>query len=265
MSLRRRVVLIRLGAVAAAAAGPAHALQRRSLDDPLRVAVDDALADSGLAAALQRAFARDTGVALQLLRGPATSVLQALERGEHDVAITNTPAAEEALEKQGLIHDRHAVGRSDFVLVGPTPLAKPLAAPHDLALAAARLAQAQAPFLTRHDGGGTHLMELAMWTAARVAPAAPWYRQSEAGVSVLAQARERRACALVERGVWASQGASKGFGVLSEGDRRFGIDVHVMRSFRAQHPAGRLFVGWITGPKGRQHVAGHRGYVATGA
>jgi tungstate transport system substrate-binding protein len=265
MSLRRRVVLIRLGAVAAAAARPAHALQRRSLDDPLRVAVDDALADSGLAGALQRAFAHDTGVALQLLRGPATSVLQALERGEHDVALTNTPAPEEALEKQGLIHDRHVVARGDFVLVGPTSLMKPLAAPHDLALAAARLAQAQTPFLTRHDGGGTHLMELAMWAAARVAPAAPWYQQAEAGVSVLAQAREQRACAFVERGVWFSQAGGKGFGVLSEGDRRFAVDVHVMRSFRAQHPAGRLFVGWITGPKGRELVAGHRGYATAGA
>jgi tungstate transport system substrate-binding protein len=33
-----------------------------------------------------------------------------------------------------------------------------------------------------------------------------------------------------------------------------------MRSFRTSHPAARLFVAWITGPKGRRAAAGVRGY-----
>ena len=38
------------------------------------------------------------------------------------------------------------------------------------------------------------------------------------------------------------------------------ISVHVMRSFRVNHPAGKLFTQWITGPKGRAVVARQRGY-----
>lgn len=258
----RRLALLRLSAAAAACACPAWvvALQRQSLGDPLRVAVDDALADSGLAARLQTAFALDTGVAVQLLRGPASSVLQALERGEHDAAMTNTPTLEAGLEKQGLIHDRRLVARSDFLLVGPHALAKPLAAGHDMALAASRLAQAEAPFMSRADGCGTHLMELALWSAAKVAPGGAWYLAAQAGEPVLLQARERQACTLVERGAWSAQAPAKGYGVLAEGDPRFAVDVHLMRSFRAQHPAGKLFVAWVTGPKGRRVVAAHRGY-----
>jgi tungstate transport system substrate-binding protein len=261
MTARRRA-LLRLSTAVAALACPAlaAALQRRSLDDPLRLAADDALADSGLAGQLQRAFAHDTGVAVQLLRGPASSVLEALERGENDAALTNAPAAEAALEKQGLVHDRQLIVRSDFILVGPSRLAKPLAAGHDMALAAVRLAQAQTPFLGRADGSGTHLAELALWSAARVAPAAPWYQPAPAGTAVLLQARERAACTLVERGVWAAQGGGKGYGVLAEDDPRLVVDVHVMRSFRAQHPAGKLLVQWIAGPKGRELAAAHRGY-----
>src|SRR6185369_16024935 len=116
---RRRDTLV-CGAAAAAALcwpGLAIAAQRRSLDDPMRLAADDALVDSGLAGQLQRAFGRDTGVAVKLVRGPASSVLQALERGENDAALCNAPEAEEALEKQGLLHDRRRVAATDFVLV----------------------------------------------------------------------------------------------------------------------------------------------------
>jgi tungstate transport system substrate-binding protein len=257
----RRHALVRLCAAAALATPAlAPAQQRNSLADPLRVAVDDALIDSGLAGQLQRAFGHDTGVAVQLQRGPATDMLGAVERGEQDAALTNAPAAELALEKQGLVHDRQLIITSDFVLVGPPALAKPLAAGHDMALAAARLAQAQTPFLSRGDGSGTHLAELAMWSAAKLAPAAPWYTQAAAGTAVLEQARQRQACSLVERGVWLAHGGVKGLGILAEGDPRMAVDVHVMRSFRAQHPAGKLFVSWLTGPKGRQLAAAHRGY-----
>ncbi len=263
MSPRRRF-LVRLGATAALLARPAlsNAVQRASLADPLRLAADDALAESGLASALQRGFGRDTGVAVEVLHGPASEVLRALERGEHDVALTNAPALEASLEKEGLVYDRRLITRSDFLIVGPSVLARPLSAGHDMVQAAGRLAQANAPFLGRHDGSGSHLAELALWSAAHVAPGEPWYHLAASGQSVLAQARHENACTVVERGVWSVHPGGKGYGVLAAGDPRFTIEVHVMRSFRVQHPAGKLFVEWIASPKGRRLAAAHRGYRA---
>ena len=266
MTITRRHNLIHLAAGGAWLGLPALAVavQRKSLADPLRLAADDALVDSGLGPLLQRAFGRDTGVAVELLRDPAAKVLQALERGEHDAALTNAPAIEMGLEKQGLLHDRRTLAASEFILVGPAALAKPLAAGHDIALALSRLAQAKALFVSRGDGSGTHLAEQSAWLAAATAPAGEWYLQADAGKPLLAQARERQACAIVERGVWAAQGGGKGMAVLADGDPRLSVDVHVMRAFRIerQHPAGKLFVGWITGPRGRRLLASQRGYQA---
>ena len=133
----RRHLLACLPAAAASLAFPrlATAVQLRSLADPMRLAADDALFDSGLASHLQRAFGRDTGVAIELLHGPASSVLDALERGEHDAALTNAPERESALEQQGLLRDRRLVATTEFLLVGPIALIKPLAAGADVALA----------------------------------------------------------------------------------------------------------------------------------
>ena len=238
----------------------ASAVQTRSLSDPLRLAADDALFDSELAGRLQRAFGRDTGVAVQLSHGPATSMLEALERGEVDAALTNASESETALEQRGLAHDRRAVAATDFLLVGPLVLAKPLAAGADVLLALSRLSQVQALFMTRADGSGTNLAELALWRAAQVAPQAPWYLNAVPGEALLVQARARKACTLIERGVWAAQRGGAGYGVLVQGDARLAVNVHVMRSFRATHPSGKLFTNWITGRLGRKAVASVHGY-----
>lgn len=237
------------------------AAQKRSLDDPMRLAVDDALMDSGFARALQRGFGRDTGVAVTLLRGPATSVLEALERGEHDAAMVNAPDAEAALEKKGLVHDRRPVAASSFVLVGPAALAQPLGASRDVVTGLQRLAQVQAPFLTAGDGSGAHRLEQLLWRQAKLAPASPWYFTATGGQALLAQARKLNACTLMERGAWLSQAAA-GYSVLSEGEPLLSVPVHVMRSFRVHHPAAKLFADWITGPKGRRLASAQRGYTS---
>ncbi len=258
----RRRTLFALTAVIASVGWPglARAAQRRSLDDPMRLAADDALVDSGLAAQLQRGFGRDTGVAVQLIRGPASAMLEALERGEHDAALTNAPSIETELDRQGLVHDRRPIAVEEFVLVGPSLMGKALAAPHDVATALSRLAAVGAPFLTRADGSGTHLAEQALWRTAKVAPAAPWYAKAFDTTPLLAQAAARKACVLTDRGTWLKQAAAAGQSMLVEGDPRLLVDVHVMRSFRVNHPSAKLFVNWLAGGHGRRIVAGVRGY-----
>ncbi len=256
--LRRRLVLAG-AACAAASSSPLFAAAPGRLADPLRLAVDDALAESGLARRLQGSFGRDTGLALHVIPQPATALLAALERGEHDAALCNAPRAEEALAAQGLVTDRRAVGRAEFVLVGPAALAKPLDARGDAALAVQRLAQVQAAFLTRGDGSGTHLAEQALWRAAATAPQAPWYLPASASGRWWDEARARNACMLVDRGAWAAH-RLPGFAVLSEDAARLAVDVHVMRSFRSRHPSARLLANWLSGRLGRRAVDGTPGY-----
>ncbi|TXC67249.1 hypothetical protein FSC37_20730 [Piscinibacter aquaticus] len=266
MTTRRRLVL----GTCAVLSFPALAQQRASLADPLRLGADTALVESGLAAALQTAFGRATGVAVKLQAGPSLPLLEALERGELDATLTNAPEAETRLESQGLAHDRRRVADSALVLVGPAPKKKQpdpagIAKMSDVAAALvqlrdAALDQPSISFLSAGDGSGAHAAEQALWRAAKVAPAAPWYAKAAPG-GLATQARQQGAYALVERGVWADRGGAP-LAVLVEGDPRMALPVHVMRSFRVSHPAGKLFVAWITGPKGRAVVAAQRGYRA---
>ena len=271
MTRNRRLLL---GAAAASLAWPAAVLaqQTRSLKDPLRLGADQALIESGLAVALLKAFGRDTGVAVQLVGGLALPLLDALERGELDAALANAPEAELKLHQQGLLHDRQRVADTALVLVGPAPKKKTpdpagIARMTDVAQALLQLRDAalakpgSISFLTAGNGSGSHAAEQALWRAAQLAPAAPWYVKADAAAPLAAQARQQGAYALIERGAWLTQ-AGAPLAVLVEGDPRMAMPVHVMRSFRVNHPAGRLFTGWITGPKGRAVVAAQRGYRA---
>lgn len=253
--------------------------QRRAQTDPMRLGVDFALFDSGLAAALLRGFGRDTGIAVRMVPGPAQALLQALERGEIDALLNNTPALEAQFEKQGFVHERAAVASSEFVLVGP--LIKPAGKtkvkskvkPLDPAgvtgsanavEALRRLRDAAAVddslvFLSANDGSGAHVAEQALWRAAKIAPAAPWYQSVEGASALLRRARARSAYALVERGVWAAAGGAP-LAALVQDDPALLVPVNVMRGFRANHPGARFYAKWISGPRGRAIVAAQRGY-----
>ena len=271
---RRTLLLAPLAAalVGATVGRPAQAQQRRAPADRLRLGVDKDLADSGLAPALQQAFGRDTGLAVLLVPKPALALLDALERGEIDAGLCNAPDAETKLEQQGLVHDRQPVARADFVIVGPGGRGKAgdparIGGMRDAAQAlqhlrdAALAASGVITFLTANDGSGAHTAEQALWRAAKVAPGAPWFVAAEPGGSLIRQARARNAYALVERGSWGAQGGAP-LAVLVEGDPALAEQVHVMRSFRVSHPAGKLFVAWVAGPKGHRVVATVRGYRA---
>lgn len=274
--LRRRALMF---AALAASSGAAPAQQRRSLADPLRLGVDHALIDSGLAAALQRGFGNDTGIAVRLVPGAAQALLQALERGELDAALTNAPHVEVQFESLGFVHERALVAESDFMLIGPTlppppkGKSKTKAKPRDPAglvdatnaadalrrLVDAIGADASLRFLSANDGSGTHLAEQALWRQAGLGPASPWYMNADGSARLLAQARELGAYTLVERGVWMRQGGAPLLAVV-QGDATLRVPVHVMRGFRANHPAAKLCSKWFSTARGRAVVAAQRGY-----
>ncbi|MDQ6639831.1 MAG: hypothetical protein M3Z15_09245, partial [Pseudomonadota bacterium] len=116
-------------------------------------------------------------------------------------------------------------------------------------------------FLSANDGSGVHVAEQALWRAARIEPVAPWYVAADPTQGFAAQVRARGAHALVERGAWTAVGGAPLI-VVVEGDPTLTEQIHAMRSFRVSHPAGKIFVAWIAGGRGRAVVARHAGYRA---
>lgn len=267
--LRRQLLgaalLLPCGSLRLAQAQPSPAGEAR--DRPLRVAAATAVVDSGLARRLREALARDAGLATHWLRGPSAQVLSAVEQGGADVAIAHAPELESALDREGLVHDRRLLGRSEFVLVGPVaakgrargkdPLG--LKGAPDVLEAFRRLAQAGPQggiaFVSAPQGTAALTREAALWKAAGVVPQGAWYMRAEGGCAQAIQAAlAHNAYLLTDRLSWAALGA-KSHAVLVHGDPRLEDVYHAMRSFRSPHPAAKLFMNWLTGPTGRRVLA----------
>ena len=267
MSSRRLFVALATLALVARA----FAQKPRERGGPLRLGVDRSLDESGLAKRLQHAFGADTGINVLLVPGPALAVLEAVKNGETDAALVNAPAAEDDLAQQGLVHDRRPIAASEFIVVGPAPAGSARRRPPPPGHSGVEVLErvraqgaadpASVVFLSAGDGSGVHVAEQALWRAARIEPLAPWYATADPAQSFVAQVRARGAHALVERGAWAALGGPPCV-VLVEGDPLLAESVHAMRSFRVSHPAGRIFVDWIAGGRGRAVVARQAGYRA---
>lgn len=276
-SRRRWLVAAGLGL-----AGLSGAPSLRAQAGPLRLACDLDVQAAGVASALLRGFGRDTGLAVSLQPGHAREVLDWTESGRCDAVLGASPELAAPFVDQGLLHARRTLAVLRWVLVGPlAPAAGPGAAlpaggsRRPAASAAARStdvlaslqAMAEEPedrrlFLHPSRPAAGRLLADALWAQAGLGPDLPWRTAARRDDALAAEARERQAFALAgawEATAWTGaaqtpSAARPAWGLIVDHDPRLRRPVEVMRSFRSQHPAGRLFVDWISGPAGRRAI-----------
>jgi tungstate transport system substrate-binding protein len=150
--------------------------------------------DSGLLDELLPLFEERTGRSIAPISVGSGAALELGERGEADVLLVHSPAAEEAFMAAGFGIERRTVMVNDFVLVGPTEDPAGVGAAATIEAAMAAIAESEAAFVSRGDDSGTNALELRLWAAAGIEPAGTWYTESGTGMGETLQiAGERRA------------------------------------------------------------------------
>jgi tungstate transport system substrate-binding protein len=164
--------------------------------------------DSGLLDELVPAFERATGLEVKVIAVGSGQAIELGRRGEADVLLVHSPAAELELMAEGTAATRRRVMHNDVVLIGPGDDPARVKGTREAAAALGRIRVAQAPFVSRGDASGTHALELALWKAAGVEPGGAWYSESGQGMGQTIQiAGERRAYTLADRATWLAAGA----------------------------------------------------------
>jgi tungstate transport system substrate-binding protein len=217
----------------------------------LIVATTTSTQDSGLLDVLIPQFERDSGLKVKTLAVGSGEALKLGERGEADVLLVHSPAAEKELMATGKAGRRRLVMHNDFVIVGP-PGDPAGVAGKPAAEAFAAIAQARAPFVSRGDESGTHTAELGFWDDAGVRPGDGWYSETGQGMgATLRVADERRAYTLADRGTYLAQPGQRT--VLVEGDPDLlnvyhVIDMTEKAGDRVNVDGARNFADWIVSP-----------------
>ncbi|WP_200823793.1 substrate-binding domain-containing protein [Nonomuraea solani] len=209
--------------------------------------------DSGLLDELLPAFTRDSGWQVKPLAVGSGQAIELGRRGEADVLLVHSPAAEEKFVAEGSAGARRLVMHNDFVLVGPrADKAKIRGA--SSAEAMKKIAAAQAMFVSRGDESGTHTKEKDLWAKAAVTPGGSWYQSTGQGMGeTLRVASEKAAYTLSDRATYLIQRGTLALEVLGEGDAGLLNVYHVIEMTkkagdRVRADGGKAFADWIVAP-----------------
>jgi tungstate transport system substrate-binding protein len=134
---------------------------------------------------------------------------QALKLGEDgnaDVLMVHARAREDAFMEAGHGVRREDLMYNDFVIVGPASDPAGIKGTTSAPKAMAKIAEAEAPFVSRGDDSGTHTKEKAIWQASGIEPSGDWYISAGQGMgAVLTMADEQQAYTLSDRATYLAR------------------------------------------------------------
>lgn len=186
--------------------------------------------DSGLLDVLIPMFESQTGYIVKTIAVGTGQALALGARGEADVLLCHAPAAEMELVKSGAATNRKLVMHNDFIIVGPATDPAGIRGVGSAAEAFAKIAAAQAVFVSRGDDSGTHKKEKEIWTKAGVKPAGRWYQEAGAGMGqTLNIASEKGGYTLTDRATYLALKKRLGLEILVQGDGALLNIYHVMQ------------------------------------
>jgi tungstate transport system substrate-binding protein len=189
-------------------------------------------------------------------------------RGEADVVIAHAKIAELQFLAEGNGVKRFPVMYSDFVLIGPKSDPAGIKNMKDVAMALKTIRDKQAPFISRGDGSGTHLAELALWNKDAgidiQKDKGVWYKSISQGMgAALNMASETSSYVLSDRGTWISFRNKGDLQILVEGDRRMFNQYAVILVNPDKHPNvkkefGQVFINWLVSPDGQKAIGNYK-------
>jgi tungstate transport system substrate-binding protein len=218
--------------------------------------------NSGLLAYILLDFEAQVDAQVDVIAVGTGQALKLGEDGNADVLLVHARAREDAFMDAGHGVRREDVMYNDFVIVGPVDDPAGLRGLTDAAAAFGKLAEAQAPFVSRGDDSGTHTKEKAIWAAAEVEPAGDWYISAGQGMgAVLTMADEQQAYTLSDRATYLAR-TREGIDleILVEGDpilfNPYGvIAINPDKGAHIQAGLANDFIDWLISVPTQEMVA----------
>jgi tungstate transport system substrate-binding protein len=194
--------------------------------------------DSGLLDVLIPIFEKKTGYFVKTIAVGSGQAMAMGRKGEADVLLVHSPAAEKKFVAEGYGVNRRIVMHNDFVVVGPAKDPAKIKGTKTAVEAFKKIALAGSLFLSRGDKSGTHSKELAIWKASGINPEGQkWYQQTGLGMGqTLNVTSEKRGYTLTDRGTYLALKKNLDLDILVEGDAILLNVYHVIEVNPAKWP-----------------------------
>ncbi len=233
--------------------------QTDSRREVMTLATTTSTQDSGLLDELLPVFMKQTSIEVKVVAVGSGQALELGRRGDADVLLTHSPAAEEKFMAEGNGEKRLHIMYNDFVLVGPSDDPAGVAK-LGIVKAFSTIRGANAPFISRGDDSGTHAKEKMIWSKAKVEPTGDWYVSAGSGMAqILRMASEKKAYTLSDRATFLALQSELDLRVLSEKDALLSNPYSVILLSRTKHrqlnhSAAHRFAEFLQSTRGREVI-----------
>jgi tungstate transport system substrate-binding protein len=194
--------------------------------------------DSGLLDVLLPVFEKKTGYFVKTIAVGSGQAMAMGQKGEADVLLVHSPAAEKKFVAEGFGVNRRLVMHNDFIILGPSEDPAKIKGIKSSSESFKSMALAKTLFLSRGDNSGTHAKEKDIWKAAGINPEGEkWYQQTGLGMGqTLSVASEKKGYTLADRGTYLALKKNLGLDILVEGDAILLNIYHVIEVNPAKWP-----------------------------
>jgi tungstate transport system substrate-binding protein len=217
--------------------------------------------DSGLLDELIPEFERQTGYNVKTIAVGSGAALKMGERGDADVLLVHSPAAEDEFMAAGYGVDRRLVMYNDFVLVGPSADPAGIRGMESAAQALQAIADKGSLFISRGDESGTHKRELSLWQETGLDPSGrSWYQEAGVGMGqALMIASNKAAYTLSDRGTYLRLSERLSLDIVVEGDPDLLNIYHVIRVNPERHSGlkvegAKAFADFLVSPQTQEMI-----------
>jgi tungstate transport system substrate-binding protein len=208
--------------------------------------------DSGLLDVLIPIFEKKTSYFVKTIAVGSGQAMAMGQKGEADVLLVHSPAAEKKFVAEGYGINRRLVMHNDFVIVGPPGDPAKIKGIKLASEAFKKIASANSLFLSRGDNSGTHAKENTIWKDAGINPEGEkWYQQTGLGMGqTLNVTAEKKGYTLADRGTYLALKKNLGLDILVEGDAILlnvyhVIEVNPAKWPKVNVPGGKAFADFM--------------------
>jgi tungstate transport system substrate-binding protein len=243
------------GATANAAGGTQTIVPPTKTSGKIILATTTSTQDTGLLDWLVPAFEKETGYTVQTVAVGSGAAIAQGSRGDADVLLVHSPAAEKTMVAAGDGIERTLVMHNDFIIVGPSSDPAGVKSAATAADAMKAIAAKGATFISRGDDSGTNALELKLWKGVDIDPSGQrWYQSTGQGMGATLQvASQKSAYTISDRGTYLAQKQNIDLDILSQGDPSLLNVYHVIVVNPAKHPkvnvvGARAFAAYVVRP-----------------
>jgi tungstate transport system substrate-binding protein len=233
-----------------------------SVQKNLILATTTSTQDTGLLDVLTPLFEKKTGFFVKTIAVGSGQAMAMGAKGEADVLLVHSPAAEKKFMADGNGVNRKLVMHNDFVIVGPPSDPAGIKGMKSAAEAFKQIAAKGAVFMSRGDNSGTEAKEKDIWKAAMINPEGQkFYQQTGLGMGqTLNVSAEKKTYTLTDRGTYLSLKKNLGLDILVEGDKVLLNIYHVIEVNPAKWPkvnvhAAKAFDEFMVGKEVQEIIA----------